>query len=186
MRGVISFILLLFLVESFVIILTLNSLEFEKSSDKLLHSMKLLDFYDTKIKMKRELQNILITGSEIQNPEERIEFISKELENYELNKELNSDYDIDLWCGYINSEIIEELLTSENKPLSVQDMNFKIPMGNKEIHYCSTVLIVDNELNKIKVGRNYGTEFFDLIPAIGFTIKTKDNFLIDVDYIGDL
>lgn len=184
MRGVISFILLIFLIESFLIILTLNSIEYENSSDKLLHSVKLLDFYNEKIITKREIQNILISGSEIQNPDERIEFISKKLEEYELHKELNSDYDIDLWCGYINSEIINELLFFDNKPISVRDMKSKFFLGNKEVHYCSTVLIFDNNLNIIKVGRNYGDEFFDLIPAIGFTIKSKDNSLIDVDYIG--
>ncbi len=186
MRGIISFILLLFLIESFVAILIINSYEFENSSDKILHSVKLLDFYEVKIKMKRELQNILISGSNINDPEKRILFVSKQLELYELTKETNLDYDIDLWCGYINSANVYSMLITNEKPVSVQDMNSKIIMDDKEIYFSSTVLIYDNELNNVKVGRNYGTEYYDLIPAIGFTIKSKDGSFFDVDYIGVL
>ncbi len=184
MKGVISFVFLVLLIESFLMVITLNSLEYENSSDKLLHSLKLLDFYEDKIKVKRELQNILNSGSKIQNPTERVKYVAKELENYENFKESNSDYDIDLWCGYLNSESIEFMLNSDNKPLPIQDMNSKIFTGKDEVHYCTTVLIFDKDSQLVKVGRNYANEYFNLLPAIGFKIKSKDNSLVDVDYIG--
>ncbi len=184
MRGIISFVFLVLLIESFLMVITLNSLEYENSSDKLLHSLKLLDFYEDKIKVKRELQNLLNSGSKIKNPTERIKYVAKELENYENFKEFNSDYDIDLWCGYLNSESIEFMLNSDNKPLPIQDMNSKIIIEKEEVHYCTTVLVFDTNLQLVKVGRNYVGEHFNLLPAIGFKIKTKDDSLVDVDYIG--
>jgi hypothetical protein len=183
MRGIISFILLIFLIESFLIILSLNSLEYENSSDKLYHSVKLLDFYEQKIITKREIQNILSSGSHISNPQERIEFVSNELEKYELLKEISSEYKIDLWCGYMNADDIEFMLHNDEKPLNIQDFNSKIVIGKNEVHYCSTVLVYDNELNSIKVGRNYDNQHFNLIPVIGFKIKSHDASFIDVDYI---
>lgn len=183
MKGIISFILLIFLIESFVLILVLNSFEYENSSDKLYHSIKLLDFYEEKIITKREIQNILNSGSHIVNPQERIEFVSNELEKYESIKETSSKYKIDLWCGYMNVEDIEFMLHNDEKPLNIQDFSSKIIMGNREVHYCSTVLVFDSELDLVKVGRNYGSQYFDLVPVIGFKIKNEDNSLIDIDYM---
>lgn len=166
-------------------VIVLNSLEYENSSDKVLNTLKLLDFYDDKIKVKRELQNVLNSGSKIKNPTERIKYVAKELENYENFKESDSDYDIDLWCGYLNSESIESLLIGV-KPLPIRDMNSKIILDKEEVHYCTTVLIFDNDSQLVKVGRNYAGEHFNLLPVIGFKIKSKDNSLVDIDYIGGI
>lgn len=183
MRGVISFVLLLFLIESFFMVLFLNSLEYEKTSDTTLHTVKLLDFYDNKIKLKRELQKVLKSGSKIKNPVERIEYVSKELENFERFKELDLEYDIDLWCGYSNAETLDLMLISNVKPPSIQDMSSKVYIEGKEVHYCSTVLIYDEMLGAVRVGRNHYTNYFNLMPVIGFKIKSKDNTFIDIDYI---
>lgn len=183
MKGIISFILLIFLLESFLIVLMVNSLEYEDSSDNLYHSVKLLDFYDKKMRIKRDLQNLLNSGPNIKNPVQRIEYVAKELENYEEIIELNSEYDIDIWCGYIDAQLINSLLFDSQKPSPIKDMSSRIMTETSNFHYCTVVLVYDNEINKVTVGRNFVDDYFNLIPAIGFTIKSKDNSFSDVDYV---
>lgn len=172
MRGVISFILLLFLIESLFLVVTLNNLEFETSSDSLLHTVKLMDFYNKKIILKREIQNLIVSGP-YSNPSKRLNFVSEQLALYELEKELDENYEIDFWCGYIEANTIEFMLNSNIKPLTVNDFSSG----------CSDVLVFDNELNIVKVGRNINEENINLIPAIGFKIKSKDNSYVDIDYV---
>lgn len=172
MRGVISFILLLFLIESLFIVIILNNLEYETSSDSLLHTVKLMDFYNKKITIKREIQNILVSGP-YSNPSKRLNFVSEQLALYELENEIDNDYEIDFWCGYIEANTIEFMLNSNIKPPTVKDFSFG----------CSDVLVFDNELDIVKVGRNINEGNINLIPAIGFKIKSKDNSFVDVDYV---
>ena len=172
MRGVISFILLLFLIESLFLVVTLNNVEFEESSDSLLHSLKLMDFYNKKIIIKREIQNILVSGP-YSNPSKRLNFVSEQLALYEIENEIGDEYEIDFWCGYIEANTIDILLNSNVKPPNIKDFSSG----------CSDVLVFDNELDTIKIGRNLNNENINLIPTIGFKIKSKDNSYVDVDYI---
>ncbi|MGC8885522.1 MAG: hypothetical protein ACP5KK_03470, partial [Candidatus Nanoarchaeia archaeon] len=72
--------------------------------------LKLQDIYFEKIKVKREVQNILNSDIPGDNPYDRIERIAKKLEQYEPVAENNENYRVDIWCGYVDSQMLKAML----------------------------------------------------------------------------
>lgn len=195
MRGLLSFVLVVLLVESILLMYNAYLLHTKDNYDREQQMYTLQLLYHDKMAIKRKIQNVLAEPTTSTNPFDKIEEASARLEQLEIEIESTSGDRVDLWCGYVNNEVLDELLASfkqgdAHKPLSVFDASTKIFIptedGVKEVHACSTVLVYDFDNNMVRVGRNYAQGFNSsdislLKPVIGITIS--ENGIYDVDYI---
>ncbi len=156
----------------------------------------LQDFYDTKIKLKRGVQNILAQPLASQNPADAVEEMAVRLEQYEIIAEANPDYKVDLWCGYVDHTVLDVMLEAAKagvwiKPPTVFDASLKVIImteaGPLEVHACDSVLIYNHESKSVGIGHGHSEILDDDIslmkPVIGISISDSTNKIYDIDYL---
>ncbi len=195
MRGILSFLLVMLLAESLLFLYSYYNTETRSSYYLEEQTVHLQNLYDKKIKIKRTVENLIAQPTVSTDPYDKIEEIAARIENYESQAELDKDYHIDIWCGYVASPSLDLMLESAkagtySKPPAVFDANAKVIIivqgVPKEMHACSSALIAEQGTGKINIGRGQLQSTEDLsglIPAIGVTISDEKNGIYDVDYL---
>lgn len=197
MRGIISFALVVFLAVSIVYLYS-SYINYMRNDNYYLaeQTFYLQKFYDTKIKIKRGIQNILAYPVPSQDPLTAIETVAHLLEDYERSVESNQEYQIDVWCGYVDFPTLELMLDMLKtgvitKPPYIFDPSTKVEIDTKfgkvEVHACDAVLVYDHSSKKVGIGRGYSsilqTDVSAMKPVIGISIRDETHKIYDVDYV---
>ncbi len=197
MRGLISFVLVMLVIESVLLMHNDYLLHIREEMGNEHQMLALQDFYYEKMIIKRKIQNTLAEPSDASNVFEKIEEAAARLEELEAEVESQKNADVDIWCGYVDSSMLDETLYSFkqgnfNKLPPIFDASDKIVIitdnGEEEIHACSMVLVYDYDAGKVKIGRNhmqqagFDEDFSLLKPVIGISISNGDG-MYDVDYV---